>query len=254
MADQQNKWIRRYRAAPEASMQLVCLPHAGGAASYYRPMAMKLFPAVEVLAVQYPGRQDRVNEPCVDDFAELAERTLAAVRPALDRPVALFGHSMGALLAFEVAKRLEADGVVPLALFASAKGPPGRPRPEHLHTASDEELISEIAALEGTDERLLDDDDMRVLFLPALRADYKALAGYRPDAARARVTCPIVAMTGDNDDHVSVDDAAAWADHTTGPFDLHVFPGGHFYLNNQLGDVAAVFKQHVTARSTSPVV
>lgn len=241
MAGGQNRWIRRYRAAPEAPVQLVCLPHAGGSASYYRPLALPLSPEVEILAVQYPGRQDRLNEPCVDDFDELIEGTLTAVRSALDRPVALFGHSMGSLLAFEVARRLEAEGIEPLALFASAKRPPARHHVELPRRATDEELISEIAALEGTERRLLDSEDMRTLFLPALRADYTALAVYRPHTAR--VACPVVALVGDDDDRVSVDDAASWADHTDGPFDLQVFSGGHFYLNDRWSDVATLIRQ-----------
>lgn len=245
MADEQSKWIRRYRSAPEAAVQLVCLPHAGGTASYYRPMATRLFPAVDVLTVQYPGRQDRVREPCIDDFTELADRTFDAVRPALDRPVALFGHSMGALLAFEVAKRLEADGIVPLALFASGRRPPGWPHREPPHTATDEELIAEIATLDGTEQRLLENEDIRELFLPALRGDYQALSTYRLHGAR--LTCPVVSLTGDNDERVSVDDAAAWAEHTTGPFDRHVFPGGHFYLTGQWDDVAAAIERHIPA-------
>lgn len=239
------RWIRRYQAAPEAAVRLVCFPHAGGGASYFRPLAMTLSPTVEVLAVQYPGRQDRVSEPGIDDFAELADRTTAALRSTVDRPVALFGHSMGSLLAFEVAKRLEADGVAPLALFASAKRPPGHPDPELPHSATDEELIAEIAALDGTEARLLDDEDMREMFLPALRADYQALASYRPEPGH-RLACPVVAMTGDDDSRVSVDEAALWASHTTGEFDLHVFPGGHFYLTGQWDGVGEVLTKHLT--------
>jgi pyochelin biosynthesis protein PchC len=239
------RWIRRYRAAPEAAVRLVCFPHAGGGASYYRPLAMTLSPAVEVLAVQYPGRQDRVSEPGIDDFAELADRTTAVLRSTVDRPVALFGHSMGSLLAFEVAKRLEADGVAPLVLFASAKRPPGRPDPELPRSTTDEELIAEITALDGTEARLLDDEDMREMFLPALRADYRALASYRPEPGH-RLACPVVAMTGDDDDRVSVDEAALWASHTTGGFDLHVFPGGHFYLTGQWAGVGEVLTKHLT--------
>ena len=243
MSDDHRKWVRRYRSTPDAAVQLVCLPHAGGGASYYRPMATALLPSVEVLAVQYPGRQDRAGEPFVDDFAELVERAYAAVRPELDRPVALFGHSMGAVVAFEVARRMEADGIAPLALFASSKRPPGMADPELPHTATDGELIADIAALNGTEERLLDDLDIRELFLPVLRADLKALAGHRPDGRP--VACPVVALTGDNDDRVPVDDAAAWAEHTTDRFDLHVFAGGHFYLTDQWDGVAEVLVRHL---------
>ncbi|WP_226962569.1 thioesterase II family protein [Streptomyces sp. C8S0] len=129
MTNGPGEWIRRYRAAPEAVAQVVCLPHAGGSANYYRRLATALYPAAEVLVVQYPGRLDRINDPCIGDFAELTERTMAAIRPHLDRPVALFGHSMGALLGYELAKRLETDGTAPLALFASGARPPSWPLP-----------------------------------------------------------------------------------------------------------------------------
>jgi surfactin synthase thioesterase subunit len=245
MTKGQGEWIRRYRAAPEAGVQVVCLPHAGGSANYFRPMAMALSPTAEVLAMQYPGRMDRVNEPYVGDFEELTERTLAAVRREVDRPVALFGHSMGALLAFQVARRLEADGVVPLALFASGARPPGASLPRHTRPATDEELIADLATLGGTDERLLDNQDMRVLVLSALRADYRILESYRRDSST--VACPVVSLTGDNDPVVSIDDAGAWASHTVDRFDLHVFPGKHFYLDDHWAGVSTVVTTHLGA-------
>lgn len=240
----EGNWIRRFRAAPDAPVRLVCLPHAGGAASYYRPLAMTMYPSADVLAVQYPGRQDRAHEVPAADFAELADRTTAALLPELDRPVALFGHSMGSLLAFEVAKRMEAQGIAPLVLFASAGvRPTDRRRQERLRTATDEQLIADIAALDGTETRLLDNEDMRALFLPPLRADYRTLATYEFD--EITVACPVVSLTGDDDDRVPVDDAKAWAGHTTGRFDLHVFPGGHFYLADQWADVAGVIARRL---------
>lgn len=241
-----NKWIRRLRTVPGAAAQLVCLPHAGGAASFYRPMAKALSPDVEVLAVQYPGRQDRFAEPCVRDFRALADQAFAAVRFAVDgRPVALFGHSMGALLAFHVAKRLEADGIEPLVLFPSAMRPSGRPD-DLPHLADDDELVAEIAMLNGTEERLLDSDDMRAVILPALRGDYTALSTYRLDGTAVR--CPIVCLAGGEDDHVLAGDVAAWEECTSGPYEMNVFPGGHFYLNDRWDDVAALLKQQINAR------
>ncbi|MEV5546747.1 alpha/beta fold hydrolase [Streptomyces sp. NPDC052309] len=250
MTKAQGGWIRRYRAAPEAGVQVVCLPHAGGSATYFRPMAMALSPTAEVLAVQYPGRMDRVDEPHAGDFEELTERTLAAVRRAADRPVALFGHSMGALLAFQVARRLEAEGVVPLALFASGAQPPGRSLARHTHPRTDEELLADLAMLGGTDERLLDHPDMRGLVLSALRADYRILRSRRRDDAT--LACPVVSLTGDRDPVVAVDDAAAWAQHTTGRFDLHVFPGEHFYLDDHWAGVSAVVTRHLGAHEPAP--
>jgi surfactin synthase thioesterase subunit len=240
----EGNWIRRFRAAPEAPVRLVCLPHAGGAASYYRPLAMAMHPSADVLAVQYPGRQDRSDEPQAADFTELVDRTTAALLPELDRPVALFGHSMGSLLAFEVVKRLEKAGIAPLVLFASAGvRPTDRRRQERLRSATDEQLLADLSGLAGTEARLLDNEDMRALFLPPLRADYRMLATYEFDGTT--VACPVVSLTGDNDQRVPVADAKAWAGHTTGRFDLRVFPGGHFYLADQWADVAGVIARRL---------
>src|ERR1700712_4687720 len=114
-------WIRRFHESPGASARLVCFPHAGGAATYFYPLSRTLAPSIEALAVQYPGRQDRRAEPCVDDIHELADLVAPALLEWADRPLALFGHSMGATLAFEVAGRLEKAGVRPAGLFVSGR-------------------------------------------------------------------------------------------------------------------------------------
>ncbi|KQX77120.1 MULTISPECIES: thioesterase II family protein [unclassified Streptomyces] len=224
-------WVRRFHPEPEAATQVICFPHAGGSATFYFPVAQALSPAVDVLAIQYPGRQDRRVEPCIDDMDTLADLVSEELRPWLDRPFTLFGHSMGATLAFEVALRLERSGHTALGLFASGRRAPSRHRDEQVHLASDERLISEIKRLEGTESRVFEDEEIVRMILPAVRSDYRAAESYRYRPGPA-LSCPVTALTGDRDPHVTLDEAEAWREHTTGPFRLRVFPGGHFFLNS----------------------
>jgi surfactin synthase thioesterase subunit len=224
------QWIRRFGDADDADVRLVCLPHAGGSASFFFPFATALGPSIDVLAVQYPGRQDRLPDPLIDNIADLADAVTAALRPWLDRPLAIFGHSMGASLAFEVAVRLTEDGVVPRHLFASGRRAPSRPRDgEYLHRADDDMIIAELSTMAGTDSRVLDDRELLTMILPAVRNDYHAAETYRYTGVPP-LTCPITVLTGDDDTRVTPEEAQAWQAHTTAAFDLLRFPGGHFYL------------------------
>ncbi|MFJ9819362.1 thioesterase II family protein [Streptomyces sp. NPDC101151] len=227
-----NLWIRRYHPAPTAAVRLVCLPHAGGSASYFFSVSKELSPDFDVLAVQYPGRQDRRGERCIDSIAELADEVTAELLPETDLPLVLFGHSMGATLAFEVARRLERRGIVPVALFASGRRAPSHNRDEGVHRGSDEEIIAELKKLSGTQAALLGDEEILRMVLPAIRSDYKAAETYRY-VDGPPLSTPIQAHFGVDDPRVSREEAAAWADHTTGPFQLHSYPGGHFYLNDE---------------------
>ncbi|WSV91468.1 MFS transporter [Streptomyces globisporus] len=164
-------WIRRYNPAPDARARLLCLPHAGGSASFYLPLSRALGPDIDVLTVQYPGRQDRRHEPCVDSIAGLADALVGEVLPWADRPLAIFGHSMGAMVGFELALRLERRGTQPLVFFASGRRAPSRKRedgdPVHRR------VIAELRALSGTDARVLDDEELLRMALPAIRSDYR---------------------------------------------------------------------------------
>ncbi|GGS12929.1 oleoyl-ACP hydrolase [Streptomyces humidus] len=241
-------WCRRFDPAPEAAHRLVCFPHAGGSASYYLPVATALSPSVDVVAVQYPGRQDRRSEPLIDDIGTLADQVHEVLRGWDDRPLTFFGHSMGALVAFEVARRSEAEGSGPLRLFASGRRAPSRHRDENVHLRDDDGVIAEIKSMSGTDDRLLGDEELIRMILPALRGDYRAVETYRC-APGATVDCPVTALVGDIDPKTSIDEARDWEKHTTADFDLQVFPGGHFYLNSRSADVLKVLDGHFSART-----
>lgn len=228
------QWIRRFHPVPGARVRLVCLPHAGGAAGFYHPLSGLLAPEVEVLAVQYPGRQERRHEPAAEDIGVLADRVTAALGLFIEQPFALFGHSMGAVVAFEVARRLGADPAAapPLALIASGRRAPSLTRDEEIHQLDDDGLVAEIESLRGTSPGLLADEELRRMVLPAVRADYRAIESYRCPPDAAPLTVPITVLVGDSDPRVTVEEAGAWALHTDAGTDVHVFPGGdHFYLN-----------------------
>lgn len=239
-------WVRRLRPADSGAPRLICLPHAGGSASYFLPFAAALSPAVEVLAVQYPGRQDRRKEPCVDDLHELAAQIFARLELPQDRPTALFGHSMGATLAYEVTRLVEAAGGAVEHLFVSGRRAPECHRDDRLHRLDDDELLARMAALNGTDARLLADEDLRAMLLPALRSDYRAIETY-VHRGGAGLACSLTALGGDADPVTAVAEVEAWRPHTLGSFDLRIFPGGHFYLTENQTELSRLIMHRLGA-------
>ncbi|HEY1971669.1 MAG TPA: alpha/beta fold hydrolase [Pseudonocardia sp.] len=222
----------------------MCLPHAGGSASFFLPVSTALSPSVDVVSIQYPGRQDRRNEKPITDLLLLAEQVHAVLQDQSELPLTFFGHSMGASLAFEVTRRMEADHRGPVRLFASGRRAPSVFREETVHRLDDAGLLAEIRRLNGTSSLVLNDDELMRAALPALRADYRAAELYQSQPG-ATVECPITVLTGDRDPKTSLDDAHAWAQHTTsGSFDVKVFPGGHFFLSDQTDDVIKILDQH----------
>ncbi len=249
MVTDSDLWIRRYRPGPAGALPVVHFPHAGGSASYYRPLCVALSDRFDALALQYPGRQDRRDEPCVTDLPVLADLLFDRLRPLADRPVAFFGHSMGALLAFEVTRRFERElGTSPAALFLSGRRAPSRHRDENVDLTGNEGLLAEIRELSGTDPRLLGDDEMLQMIMEPLRADYRALGGYH-FAPEPPVRCPVAVLTGADDPRTAEDEAAAWQEHTTGPFDLRVFPGGHFFISENVTAVTDFVAGRLAARA-----
>jgi pyochelin biosynthetic protein PchC len=238
-------WLRRFHPAPEAATRLVCLPHAGGAATYFFGVSKALSPEIDVLAAQYPGRQDRLREPGVPSVHDLADRLAAAVLPLADRPIAIFGHSLGASVGHELALRLEAEGVVPTGLFASGRRAPHLNRGGRTHLEDDAGLVAAVRKLGGTESALFDDPDVLAMVLPSIRNDYVAAETYRYRPGPG-LRCPIVALVGDADPKVTVAEAGAWAEHTP-EFELATYPGDHFYLNQHAHDVQRRLRAHAKA-------
>jgi surfactin synthase thioesterase subunit len=232
VASASTAWLRRYHPGPDRPVRLVCFPHAGGSASFFHPASARFADTAEVLAVQYPGRQDRRREPCIDDIAVLADRVAAVLGPLPSKPTVYFGHSMGAVLAFETAWRLGDVGH----LIASGRRAPSTVRSESVHRLDDDGVIAELKLLNGTSTAVLSDDEILRMALPAIRGDYRAIETYTCPPDRT-ITCPITALTGDSDPKTTEAEARAWSRHTEAEFTLRVFPGGHFFLTEHLTEV-----------------
>ncbi|MGV9938622.1 thioesterase II family protein [Streptomyces sp. NPDC003401] len=244
-------WIRRYAPAPGAPVRLVCLPHAGGSATFYSGLARTLAPDVDVLAVQYPGRLDRRAEALMTDLAALADVLATELVPWTGGAFALFGHSLGAMVAFETARRLEAAGRPPVALFVSGRNAPSLHRGEFGRRLDDAALLQQMRGLGGTDPRVFADEDLMRLALPVLRADYRMVEDYRY-VPGPPLGCPVTALNGRTDPKVSSPGVDAWREHTAASFESLTFPGGHFYLVDRHEEVTTALTGRLSRLTGRP--
>jgi medium-chain acyl-[acyl-carrier-protein] hydrolase len=225
-------WIRISSAPGQRRMRLFCLPCAGGGAGMYRGWRRLLPADVELGLVHLPGREARIAEAAPRAMEDLVPPLADALEPYLDAPFGLFGHSMGALVAFEVARELRRRGAPePAAILASAHRAPHRPYPRPpIHGLPDAEFLRRLARLGGIPAEILAHQEILDLLLPAMRADVTLCETYRFEPGE-RLSCPIVVYGGESDVDVTPEDLAGWREATTGPVSIHKFPGDHFYLN-----------------------
>jgi len=212
---------------------LVCFAHSGAGASTFTPWATVLPPAIEVCAVQLPGRETRLAELPFTRLEPLLSALLDAIGPQLaGRAYAFFGHSMGALVSFELARRLQAQGAGPVHLFVSGHPAPHLPdREPPIHALPEDQFLARLRQLNGTPPEVLEHPELRALLIPLLRADF-AVCDHYTFTPGERLTCSLSAFGGLQDPHARRDELEAWRVHTCATFAVRLFPGDHFYLNS----------------------
>lgn len=243
MSSLSDRWLVRFQPNPRARLRLLCFPYAGNGSTAYRLWPQALPPDLEVCAVVPPGREARWREPAFVEIPRLVTALAEALEPELDRPFAFFGHSMGAVVGFELARHLQATrGVAPEVLFVSARAAPHLPALDPpLSKLSDGRFLEAVTSRFGGIPRVvLDDADLMAMFVRVLRADLSALESYSY-VTGPKLRCPVVAYGGETD-RLSPEQISGWGELTERSFSWRMFRGDHFFLNSMreelLADVA----------------
>ncbi len=226
-------WVMCPKPNPQANLRLFCFPYAGGGALSFRTWPNGLPTTVEVCAVELPGRGTRMRLAPFTRLEPLVEALAQALLPYLDKPFALFGHSMGGLVSFELARLLRREyGLLPVHLFVSGRRAPQVPDPDPpIHALPEPAFKEELRRLNGTPEAVLENKELMQLLIPILRADFAVLETY-VYATEPPLECPITAFGGLQDCKVSCDRLEAWRNQTSASFALQMLPGDHFFLNS----------------------
>jgi medium-chain acyl-[acyl-carrier-protein] hydrolase len=227
-----DSWIACRKPNPQARLRLFCFPYAGIGASIFRTWSDGLPADVEVCPVQFPGRGTRLMEAPFTQLSPLVQALAQTLVPLLDKPFAFFGHSLGALVGFELARQLRRQsGVQPVRLFVSADRAPQIPHRERpIHALPEGEFLVELRRLNGIPGKVLEEAELMQIMLPVLRADFAVYETY-VHSTEPPLNCPISTFGGLQDHRVSRGDLEAWRDQTSGSFSLRMFPGDHFFWN-----------------------
>jgi medium-chain acyl-[acyl-carrier-protein] hydrolase len=247
-------WFVRSMPGPLARVRLFAVPHAGRGASLFFPWRRFLPDWIELVAVQLPGREGRFSEAALPTIDAIVSALVNEIRPRLDRPYALFGHSMGALICFELARALRRlDAPPPVAVILSGRRPPTAPDPNPpIHGLSDAQFIEAARArYDGIPQVLLDHPTFTRDLLPILRADIAA-SGTHVYRAEPPLGVPFLLCAGREDRQASPEAMAGWAALTTQPAQVRVFPGGHFYLLAECEFLVSTLSHDLARRLASP--
>ncbi|HEV2863952.1 MAG TPA: alpha/beta fold hydrolase [Pyrinomonadaceae bacterium] len=226
-------WLPSRAPDAGAGLRLFCFPYAGGGTLAFRDWQRRLPASVELCPVQMPGRETRLRERPFTDLRSLVREVARALAPGLDTPFALFGHSMGALISFELARELRREhGVEPVHLFVSGRRAPQIPYTHpSLHDLPEPEFVEQLRRLNGTPAEVFGQPELLQLLLPRLRADFQLCETYRYDAERP-LGCPVTAFGGLQDPDTTAPHLEGWREQTASSFAAHMLPGDHFFLHS----------------------
>src|SRR5258706_7588744 len=228
-----SRWLLRFNENRDNRARLFVFAPAGGSASTFRRWTQYLPPQIEVCAVQLPGRETRLRETPLQQLTTLLDSLIPALVPVLDQPFAIFGHSLGALIAFEFTRHLIAENApLPVALFVSGYHAPQLPtRQRVLHQLPDSEFLAAVIEMGGIPLEIQRSQDFLNYLLPILRADMTVFETYNYKAGE-KLPVPIHALSGDQDKRVSTDELDAWKLQTSSHFEKRLFDGGHLYIRS----------------------
>lgn len=249
------KGVSVFGSVEGPAVRLVCLPHAGGSATAYRRWHKLLPVDVEVCAIELPGRGSRFSEPALTTMEAVVEHAMELTKPLVDVPYLLCGHSMGGIVALEVARRWCDKGHPPQALVVSACRAPYLPtrRPRPLSGLADEDLVKELLLLDGVSAQMLRTQGFIETFLPTIRADLRCRETWFDDMRQVNV--PLHVLGGSEDQSVDRADLKAWKRYSDQPIEICIFEGGHFFIHDLQGQFMEYLKQVVrsyAANSTRP--
>lgn len=242
-------WLVSLTPSGVGDVSVFCFPYAGAGASVYRSWAKLLPSHLNAFAIQAPGRETRFLEPFVSSITELANQAAQAILRETEKPIVLFGHSLGAACAYETARALERSGHTPELLIVSGRQCPGTPsKRAPIGHLSDKQFIDHVRMYKGTPSAVLENKELMELLLPLLRADFSLSEQYRP-LAEPLLSCPILGLGSTDDEWLDHDTLQAWENLTRSDFETHWFEGDHFYLNQQTEALLNVINEKISALS-----
>lgn len=244
-------WFAHYKPNPDARLRLFCFPYAGGSAQTYRRWSESL-PGIEVFPVQLPGRGSRLFEPLFTDHLTTIHAIAGAIQPYLDKPFALFGHSLGGLIAYELAHLLlDSHGLSPIHLLVSSHRAPHLPNTDRkVHDLPEDELIQEIIRLNGTPQQVLDSPELMKMILPLIRADFQIYEEY-VYSSHPKLPCPVTVYGGLGDSCVTCDQLQEWEQHTDAQFSMKMMPGDHFFIHTSERELLNSIYQQLARTSSA---